>query len=62
MKTYESIDEKGWIFVPAFMMIGMGVGFLLGNVAIGLFIGMGTGFLAKGLISIFKSENKSNEL
>ena len=59
MKTSETLDEKGWIFVPAFMMIGMGVGFLMGNVAIGLFIGMGTGFLTKGLISIFNSENKS---
>lgn len=59
MKTSETFDEKGWIFVPAFMMIGMGVGFLMGNVAIGLFIGMGTGFLTKGLISIFNSENKS---
>jgi len=37
--------SSGLVFV-AFMFIGMGVGYLLGNTAAGLFIGMGVGFLA----------------
>ena len=57
--TENFMEEQSWVFVPAFMMIGMGVGFFIGNVAIGLFIGMGVGFLAKGLVSIFKNDKNS---
>ncbi len=60
MKFTENMtDEKGWIFIPAFMMIGMGVGYIIGNVAIGLFMGMGVGFLTKGIISIFLNNKNS---
>ncbi len=37
--------SSGLVFV-AFLFIGMGVGYLLGNTAAGLFMGMGVGFLA----------------
>ncbi len=40
--------SSGLVFV-AFMFIGMGIGYLLGNTAAGLFVGMGIGFLAMAL-------------
>ncbi len=41
--------KKQWsitgLAVPAGVLIGMGIGFLIGNVPAGLFIGLGCGFL-----------------
>jgi len=34
------------VAIPAGLFIGMGVGFLIGNITAGLFIGLGGGFLA----------------
>ena len=62
MKANEKkMKEAGWLFLPAFMMIGMGLGFLYGNVAIGLFIGMGTGFLVKAILSYRNSINQERQ-
>jgi hypothetical protein len=41
----------GVVFVGA-MFIGMGVGFLLNAIAVGLFIGMGVGFLLMAAVSM----------
>jgi len=35
----------GALFIPAGILIGMGVGFLIGNFNAWLFIGLGLGFL-----------------
>lgn len=35
----------GALFIPAGLMIGLGVGFITDNLAAGLFIGLGGGFL-----------------
>lgn len=37
----------------------MGVGFLIENVAAGLFIGLGTGFAALALVAIFMPDRES---
>ncbi len=41
--------KKQWsitgLAVPAGVLLGMGIGFLIGNVPAGLFIGLGGGFL-----------------
>ncbi len=50
--------SSGLVFV-AFMFIGMGIGYLLGNTAAGLFVGMGTGFLA---MAYLKPREKEIEL
>ena len=45
-------DMKDYIFVGC-MFIGMGVGYYIGNLLVGMFIGMGVGFIAS---VIFKSK------
>lgn len=39
----------GGVFVPAFLLIGMGIGWALGYLVPGMFIGLGAGLLAMGL-------------
>ena len=42
-------SKKQWgiagVAIPAGLFIGMGVGFLIGNVTAGIFLGLGGGFL-----------------
>lgn len=45
-------------FVPAGLLIGMGIGFLTGNLLAGLFVGLGTGILAMALIELILSLRK----
>lgn len=45
-------------FVPAGLLIGMGVGFLNGNLLAGLFIGLGSGIL---LMTIYEIKTKSDK-
>lgn len=51
-----SFKTMGFI-LPGCMFIGMGLGFLLGSVEIGILIGMGTGFLLAGTLSVRKQNN-----
>ena len=37
------------LFIPAGLLIGMGIGWALGYLVQGLFIGLGTGFLAMAI-------------
>jgi hypothetical protein len=45
----EKVDDKSGLFIPAGVMLGMGVGFYTNQIAGGLFIGLGLGFLAMAL-------------
>jgi predicted lipid-binding transport protein (Tim44 family) len=45
-------------FVPAGLLIGMGVGFLTGNLLAGLFVGLGAGILVMALIELVISLRK----
>ncbi|MCA9329343.1 hypothetical protein KDA11_01755 [Candidatus Saccharibacteria bacterium] len=45
-------------FVPACLLIGMGVGFLTGAFLAGLFIGLGSGIL---LMTVYEIKTKSNK-
>lgn len=47
------------LLIPAGVITGMGVGFLIENVAAGLFIGLGTGFAALALVAIFMPDRES---
>ena len=38
-------NDKAGLFIPAGLLLGLGVGFLLKNVPAWLFIGLGVGFL-----------------
>jgi len=50
MKDKKKDSVGGFVFVGA-MFMGMALGFLTGNVPVGLFAGLGVGFLAKAAIA-----------
>jgi len=49
MSTQSEETKKQWgitgVAIPAGLLIGMGVGFLIGNITAGIFLGLGGGFL-----------------
>ena len=49
MSTQSEETKKQWgitgVAIPAGLLIGMGVGFLIGNIVAGIFLGLGGGFL-----------------
>ncbi|MBU0758508.1 MAG: hypothetical protein KKF44_10660 [Nanoarchaeota archaeon] len=45
-KDSKKKDDTSGLFIPAGIFIGMGVGFIIGQLVGGLFLGMGLGFLA----------------
>jgi len=45
--NHKSKDSSG-LFIPAGLLTGMGIGFLVNNVPTGLFIGLGVGFCFNG--------------
>jgi hypothetical protein len=47
-------NNHGALFIPAGVITGMGVGFLIDNVPAGLMIGLGLGFLTFAIISVIK--------
>ncbi len=52
--THDTEETKrkwtvGGVFVPAGLLIGMGIGWALGYLVPGMFIGLGAGLLAMGL-------------
>jgi hypothetical protein len=53
----EIITEKrksGSLFVPAGILIGIGVGFLVNNVPAGTLIGLGAGFAVWAILAVVK--------
>jgi hypothetical protein len=47
----ESKGGAAGLFIPAGIFIGLGAGFIAGNVPAGLFLGMGIGFVCFALAS-----------
>ena len=49
MSTESEETKKQWgitgVAIPGGLFIGMGIGFLIGNITAGLFLGLGAGFL-----------------
>ena len=49
MSTQSEEHKKQWgitgVAIPAGVLIGMGIGFLIDNIVAGLFLGLGGGFL-----------------
>lgn len=48
--------SPGGLFIPAGILIGMGVGFLLDNLIAYLFLGLGAGFLVWALYEILRKK------
>ncbi len=44
--------NKGGLFIPALLLIGIGVGIFSGNVAVGTLIGLGIGFLIYAIFNV----------
>lgn len=58
-KSHEKkVDDAGGIFVPAGILIGMGIGFAVDQFVAGLFIGLGAGFLAMAIIKLVHLKKK----
>jgi hypothetical protein len=55
-KSKKKEDDVGGIFVPAGLLIGLGVGFLYGNIPAGLFIGLGVGFALMAITKLMKKK------
>ncbi|MGY4884923.1 MAG: hypothetical protein ACP5NZ_05075 [Nanobdellota archaeon] len=46
--------DRGALFIPACLFIGMGWGYLSYNFVGGLFLGLGTGFLLFALVNLLR--------
>lgn len=58
-KKKKQEDDAEGFFIPAGVLLGIGFGFLYGNVPAGLFIGLGLGFVAFAISNIIlKLKNK----
>lgn len=53
-KKKQDDDGAGALFIPAGVLTGIGVGFLVENVPAGTMIGLGIGFLLFALVTVFK--------
>jgi hypothetical protein len=47
-------DDASGVFVPAGLLVGIGTGMLLGQVAAGTLIGLGVGFLLMAIVKMIK--------
>ncbi len=60
MAKKEAKREKrksfGGLFIPAGVLIGLGLGYLLNNIEAFLFMGIGSGFLIWALYEIFRKK------
>lgn len=54
LKKDQEEDSHGALFIPAGILTGIGVGFLVGNLPAGTMIGLGLGFLVFAIISVVK--------
>jgi hypothetical protein len=48
--------DKGSLFIPAGLFIGMGLGFFYNDLIPGIFLGLGTGFLIFAIIHLFNKK------
>ncbi len=50
VQKVEKKQDRSGIFVPAGLLIGLGIGFLVSEIPAGLFIGLGVGLLLMALV------------
>jgi hypothetical protein len=58
MASRKDVNDLRGLLIPAGVITGMGVGFLIDNVVAGMFIGLGTGFALLALVAIFMPDRK----
>jgi hypothetical protein len=49
--------DRGALFIPAGLFLGMGWGFISYNFVGGLFMGLGAGFLLFALVNLLRKKN-----
>jgi hypothetical protein len=47
-------EDRGALFIPACLFLGMGFGFTIDNFVAGLFFGLGLGFLLFAIVNLLK--------
>ncbi len=52
-KEEKEKGSPGGLFIPAGVLLGIGLGFVYGNVPAGLFIGLGCGFILFAISEFF---------
>jgi len=50
----EKKDQPGALFIPAGVLLGLGLGFLVGNLPAWIFVGLGAGFVGFAISSMVK--------
>ena len=50
-------SDRGALFIPACLFLGMGWGFVVDKLVGGLFLGLGIGFLLFALTNLFKKKS-----
>ena len=53
-------SEPAALFIPAGVLIGIGMGFAYDNVPAGTMIGLGAGFLVMAVIMLLRKREKGN--
>jgi hypothetical protein len=58
VKTEKPKDKKdrGALFIPACLFLGMGWGFFIDNFVAGLFTGLGVGFLLFAIVNLLRKK------
>jgi hypothetical protein len=56
MKKKIKKEDNSGIFVPGGLLLGMGFGFLYGNLLAGLFIGLGGGLILMAIIKTLEKK------
>jgi len=49
-------EERGALFIPSGLFLGMGFGFLFDKLLEGIFLGLGIGFLFFAIVSLLKKK------
>jgi hypothetical protein len=53
-KKEQEENKRGAIFIPAGVLLGLGIGMVYNNVAAGILIGLGVGFTLYAIITVLK--------
>lgn len=54
MEKINRAEEPETLFIPAGLLLGIGLGFYYGNIPAGLFIGLGAGFSIFAILKVLK--------
>lgn len=56
MKSKKEDKDAGALFIPAGLLTGIGIGFVINNIPAATLIGLGSGFLLFAIFSLFNKK------